>query len=277
MVISEAVRKTASFLKDNARFEAELIVMHVLGISRTELVLGYRKEITETQYGEMIAIAERRADGEPLQYLLGECEFMSLDFYVESGVLIPRSDTEILVETVIAAAKDNAEILDICTGSGCIGISAAHYKENIRADLLDISDTAIAVARKNIERNNVSDRVNIYKTDILNEYPPKKGKKYDIVVSNPPYIETDVIETLQTEVKDHEPRLALDGGHDGLIFYRRIIDISHDFLKKGGMIAFEIGYNQGDALRELMKDKFDEISVTKDLSGNDRVVTGVLK
>lgn len=276
MVISELVRETAKSLSDNARFEAELIVMSAVGINRTQLVLDSRRDVTGEQRERVSEMVKRRQSGEPLQYILGECEFMSLDFYVESGVLIPRSDTETLVEAVIEKTDENKnmKILDICTGSGCIGISTAHFRSSAYVDLIDISDKAIEIAKKNIVRNNVQSRVKVQKMDILNEYP---SEKYDIVVSNPPYIETEVINTLQTEVKNHEPRLALDGGEDGLIFYRRITEIAPEILKKGGMLAFEIGYNQGKAVSALMGKNFCDVRIIQDFSKNDRVVTGILK
>lgn len=276
MVISELVRETAKMLSDNARFEAELIVMSAVGINRTQLVLDSRRDVTEVQRERVSEMVKRRQSGEPLQYILGECEFMSLDFYVESGVLIPRSDTETLVEAVIEKTDENKnmKILDICTGSGCIGISTACFRSSAYVDLIDISDKAIEIAKKNIVRNNVQSRVKVQKMDILNEYP---SEKYDIVVSNPPYIETEVIDTLQTEVKNHEPRLALDGGEDGLIFYRRITEIAPEILKKGGMLAFEIGYNQGKAVSALMGKNFCDVRIIQDFSKNDRVVTGILK
>lgn len=276
MVISELVRETAKNLADNARFEAELMVMKALNISRTQLVTGGRQEITAEQCKRISKMLERRLRGEPLQYILGECEFMSLDFYVESGVLIPRSDTETLVETVLEKTDKSRKlkILDICAGSGCIGISIAYFRPDVYVDLIDISDKAIEIAGKNIARNNVSDRVKVQKMDILNKYPEEKC---DVVVSNPPYIETDVISALQTEVKDYEPHIALDGGNDGLIFYRRITEIAPEFLFKGGMLAFEIGYNQGKAVSALMKKDFSDIRVIQDFNKNDRVVSGILK
>lgn len=276
MVISELVRETAKGLADNARFEAELMVMSALKISRTQLVIGGRNTVTPEQRGKVSEMVKRRQSGEPLQYILGECEFMSLDFYVESGVLIPRSDTETLVEAVLEKTDEcsRAKILDICTGSGCIGISIAHFRPNAYVDLIDISDSAIEIAGKNIARNSTGDRVKVQKMDILKEYPQEK---YNIVVSNPPYIETDVINTLQAEVREHEPRLALDGGKDGLIFYRRIAEIAPKILFKGGMIALEIGYNQGDAVSALVEKDFSDIHIIKDLNKNDRVVTGILK
>ncbi len=275
MVISEFVRETAKQLGDNARFEAELMVMSVMEMDRTRLVLNGKLPVMPQHTYRMNKMIERRKKGEPLQYILGENEFMSLDFFVREGVLIPRSDTEILVETVIDKIGDKkTTVADICTGSGCIGISIAHYKKNTDVELFDISDIALETAEKNIKRNNVSDRVKSYKMDILNEYPKKK---YDVVVSNPPYIEKAVIETLQTEVKDYEPRIALDGGEDGLVFYRRIAETAHNFLKKGGLLAFEIGYNQGESVRGLMQNDFYDTEVIKDLNDNDRVVIGKLK
>lgn len=275
MVISEFVRETAKQLGDNARFEAELMVMSVMEMDRTRLVLNGKLPVMPQHTYRMNKMIERRKKGEPLQYILGETEFMSLDFFVREGVLIPRSDTEILVETVIDKIGDKkTTVADICTGSGCIGISIAHYKKNTDVELFDISDIALETAEKNIKRNNVSDRVKSYKMDILNEYPKKK---YDVVVSNPPYIEKAVIETLQTEVKDYEPRIALDGGDDGLVFYRCITETAHNFLKKGGLLAFEIGYNQGESVRGLMQNDFYDTEVIKDLNDNDRVVIGKLK
>lgn len=274
MVISEFIRSASLMLTENARFEVELMVMKVLSITRTQLVVHGNTEISQKNQDIVLDMIHRRQNGEPLQYILGECEFMSLDFSVEPGVLIPRPDTEILVEEVLKHAKGKKNILDICTGSGCIGISLAHYNKDIQLSLLDISDTAISVSKRNAALNNVSDRVKIIKMDILKEYPICQ---YDIIVSNPPYIESAVIKTLQTEVKDFEPHLALDGGSDGLMFYRRITEIAPYILNTGGILAFEIGFNQGKAVSELMRNDFENILVTKDLCNNDRVVTGILK
>ncbi len=274
MVISETVLSAAKLLAENARFEAELIVMNVLGISRSELVLHGKSEVTADEHEKIIKFANRRKSGEPLQYILGECEFMSLQFSVSPGVLIPRADTETLVETVIENCEDSMKVIDICSGSGCIGISIAHYVKDILVDMVDISDKAVETAKKNIAANGVGERVKVKKMDILNEYPLEK---YDIAVSNPPYIETEVIDTLQTEVKDYEPLIALDGGNDGLIFYQRIIDTASNFLKNNGLLAFEIGYNQGESVKAMMSENFKNVELIKDLCGNDRVVIGRLK
>ena len=277
MVIDALVRRVASQLTENARFEAEQIVMKAVGITHGELILkGKDVKASDAQIRAVREMTARRKNGEPLWYIIGECSFMSLDFYVSKGVLIPRPDTETLVETVISAADKKRElnIIDICAGSGCIGISLAHYLPNAAVDMLDVSDTALETARKNIIRNNVSGRVNLIKADILNEYP---DKKYDIAVSNPPYIETDTIDALNVSVKDYEPRLALDGGDDGLLFYRRIISIADKILKENALLAFEIGYDQAKSVTAIMTDKFTDIRVIRDLADNDRVVTGILK
>lgn len=274
MVISQLVRETAKHLSENPLFEAEQMVMAVCNLDRTELVLKGRNDVSEEEIEKVNDMVLRRLKGEPLQYIIGECEFMSLKFYTERGVLIPRSDTETLVEKILDFTDENKEykVLDICTGTGCIGISIANYRKKAEVKLLDISDIAINLAKRNIILNNVNDRVFAEKEDILKDYPKEK---YDIIVSNPPYIESDVIDTLQVEVKDYEPHLALDGGKDGLIFYRRIVDIAPDMLNKDGILAFEIGYNQGSKVLELMEKNFYNIQIIKDLCGNDRVVIGI--
>lgn len=274
MIISQLVRETAKHLSENPLFEAEQMVMAVCNLDRTELVLRGRNEASEEEKEKVNDMVLRRLKGEPLQYIIGECEFMSLKFYTERGVLIPRSDTETLVEKILDFTDENKEykVLDICTGTGCIGISIANYRKKAEVKLLDISDIAINLAKRNIILNNVNDRVFAEKEDILKDYPKEK---YDIIVSNPPYIESDVIDTLQVEVKDYEPHLALDGGKDGLIFYRRIADIAPKMLNVGGILAFEIGYNQGSKVLEIMKKSFYNIQIIKDLCGNDRVVIGI--
>lgn len=275
MVVSELVKKAASCLADNPRFEAEIMVMEVLDINRTQLIIDGHKTVQEQDIDTVLDMVNRRLSGEPLQYIIGECEFMSLSFYVESGVLIPRSDTETLVEAVLdELGTEKTTVLDICTGSGCVGISIAYYRANANVHLLDISDKALEIAKKNIEHNNVSQRVSITKSDILKECP---DGEYDVLMSNPPYIETEVIGKLQTEVKDFEPTLALDGGDDGLRFYRRIVDIAPNILKRKGILAFEIGYNQGEAVKNIMEKDFEEIRIVKDLCGNNRVVIGKRK
>ncbi len=277
MVIGELVRSAAQMLGENTRFEAEQIVMKAAGVSHTQLVTHGRDiEADDALCRKVTEMTRRRVDGEPLQYILGECEFMSLGFYVNKGVLIPRADTETLVEAVADAAdgERGLKIIDICSGSGCVGISLARFLPDAAVDMLDVSDEAVKTAVRNVERNDVSDRVRAIRFDILSDCP---NQVYDIAVSNPPYIETDAIETLEAQVRDHEPHTALDGGTDGLMFYRRITEIADNILRVGGILAFETGYDQADAVKSIMNGKFRDIRVIKDLCGNDRVVIGKLK
>lgn len=271
MVISELVREIKKELSDNAAFEAAEIVMFTLGIDRTSLLLCGKNEVSETDAEKAFSLARRRRSGEPLAYILGFAEFMSLTFEVNEATLIPRSDTETLVEYVLEKARGRRiRLLDIGTGTGCIGISIAKYHGDTVLSLADISRKALETAAVNAERNGV--KAELMRLDILNELP--RGV-YDIIVSNPPYIKSGVIPTLQTEVKDHEPVTALDGGVDGLVFYRRIAGIAPKLLNKGGMLAFEIGYDQGESVSEIMKKSFCGVEVIKDLCGNDRVAAGV--
>ena len=213
----------------------------------------------------------RRINSEPCAYIIGETEFMSLPFKVNKNVLIPRQDTENLVELLIDNAKGEEKILDLCTGSGCIGISLKKYIKNSDVTMVDISDDAIRVATENAQLNNVD--VKVLKDDVLN--PSFSYGEYDILVSNPPYIEKDVINTLEKQVKDFEPRLALDGGEDGLIFYRKIAKDYKKYLKNCGICAFEIGFNQGETVKNILETNgFAEVEIIKDYNGNDRIVKG---
>ena len=215
----------------------------------------------------------------PLKYILGETEFMGLDFIIKEGVLIPRNDTEILVEEVLKLIKDEEEleVCDLCSGSGAIGISLAHYRKNIKVDEIDFYPIPEEITKKNIAKHKLDDRVKFIKSDLLKEVI-KENKKYHILVSNPPYIKEEEINTLMKDVKDYEPHTALDGGEDGLVFYRRIIEESKKVLKENALIAFEIGYDQGEAVSKLLEDNgFNNIKVVKDLAGLDRVVLGYFR
>ncbi len=256
--------------------EADWIISHVTKLSQEELILKPR-EITEAEENEIMEIVARRNAGEPLQYILGETEFMGLPFKVTEDTLIPRQDTETLVETVIEKIKNKdkeVRVLDIGTGTGCIGISIAKLCPNAKVTLLDYSDAILDVAKENAELNGVE--VELIRCDILEEIP--EGK-YDIIVSNPPYIETDTIFSLDNIVKSYEPPEALDGGFDGLLFYQRIVeDLVETLLEENGLIAFEIGYNQGEAVSEILDEgDFSGIKVIQDPCENDRVVIGKYK
>ncbi len=279
MVIRELIKNTIKSLResgnDNPVFEAHQLIKFVTKMDATELVIAHDDKVSEKTKDELLLLLERRIKKEPLQYILGTQEFMSLEFFVDKNVLIPRSDTETLTEYVIDKMKGNGfSLLDIGTGCGCIPLSIAHFNKDAYTRGLDINPDAVLLSAKNAEKLNLSDRATFGIFDILNEIP--KGK-YNVVTSNPPYIETDVINTLQPEVRDFEPHLALDGGADGLIFYRRICKIAPDFLHKNGLMVFEIGYNQGQDVKKIMSENFKDIEIIKDLTGNDRVVAGVLK
>lgn len=273
MVISELISKIRAELSDNAEFEAREIVMNVLGINRNELIINSRKEVGIGEIKKAEGMVSRRKNGEPLQYILGKTEFMSLEFKTSCLTLIPRSDTETLVEEILKYTDNAAsKLLDIGTGTGCIGISAAYYNKNTSVTLADFKEDILKTAKINAEKNGV--QVKTLCIDILKDIP---NEKFDVIASNPPYIESGVIPTLQTEVKDFEPITALDGGEDGLVFYKRIAEIAPQILNDGGALFFEIGYDQGEAVSELMRSDFRDIKIIKDLCGNDRVVAGILK
>lgn len=272
MVIAELLGEIKKLLRENKEFEARQIVMSVMDIDLNQFIFCKNNEVLQPQYDNAMSIVKRRLNGEPLQYILGSCEFMSLPFKLNKDTLIPRSDTETLVEFLIEHIADKClKILDIGTGSGCIGISLAKYT---KADvtLLDVSKNALDMARYNGKINNVS--VKTIEMDILKNIP--QGK-YDVIVSNPPYIQSENINVLQTEVKDYEPYRALDGGKDGLDFYRRITKIAPQILNTNGVLAYEIGYDQANDVKVLMETGFDDIKILKDLCNNDRVVFGKIK
>lgn len=261
---------------ETALLDSQLLLSHVLGVDRGYLLLNREKEITEDEYKTFLNNIKLRKEGVPLQYITGEQEFMGLPFKVEKGVLIPRCDTEVLVEEVVNIIKDvdSPVIADVGCGSGAISISIAKLVETSTVYALDIMDIPLKVTHKNVILNGVEDRVNIIKSDMLKELI-NKGKVFDLIVSNPPYIKKEVIPTLMKEVKEHEPMSALDGGEDGLYFYRNITKDSKKLLKKGGYLAYEIGYDQGESVKNIMiQEGFADVKLIKDLSGLNRVLIG---
>ncbi len=279
MSINQAIVYGNKIINDScvhSNTDARLLLAYVLGCDKLYLTVNRDKLLTHTQqntYGEYL---KRRASGEPLSYITGKKEFMSLDFKVNKSVLIPRPETEHLVELALQWAKDreNPKILDLCTGSGAIAVSLAHYlKGEAHIHGADISDDALKVAKTNADLNNANVRFFIADALSLCEIP----QKYDAVISNPPYIETDIINTLDANVKNFEPHLALDGGSDGLVFYKSIIKNARKILNTGGLLALEIGCNQGESVKNLMADDFCGVEIKKDLAGLDRIVYGYLK
>ncbi len=230
------------------------------------------RTLTAEEEELMLSCIEKRKSGMPIAYITGEKEFMGLPFYVNEHTLIPRPDTETIVETLIEENPFTSPVItDLCCGSGCIGISLAHYIKNSTVTMWDISEGAVEITQKNIFRHNLTDRVCVQKGDVLKDTYPKS----DIIVSNPPYIADRVTDAL--EVSRFEPSLALKGGEDGLDFYRIMIPKAFDSLNSGGMLAFEIGYDQGDAVKMLMEEYFIDVKIKKDYADNNRMVYGYKK
>ncbi len=253
-----------------AKLDARLLLEHVCETDHSALIVHPDRELTEkelSQYEEFIA---RRAKREPVAYILGAWEFMGLEFKVTGDVLIPEQDSEFLVEEALRHTEDGMKVMDLCTGSGCIALSILNFTNNTTAVCTDISDKALLVAKENADRLGMSERATFVETDLF----PKDCGKVDVIVSNPPYIASSVIETLAPEVKDFEPRLALDGDEDGLVFYRRIADKTPEYLFSSGYLIMEIGYDQAEAVTGILAEngRYHDIEVVKDFSGNDRVI-----
>lgn len=256
---------------ENVNLDAWYLLESIIKMSRAEFLLHSTDPMTESQIEKYQSFVNRRVKHEPMQYIIGEQEFMGLNFFVNENVLIPRQDTEILVELVLKDSKDKT-VLDVCTGSGCIAISLAKLSKAKSVTALDISRKALELARENAIRNQVD--VKFIESNMFSNVIGR----YDVIVSNPPYIPTDVIQTLMPEVKDYEPLLALDGTKDGLEFYRILAEQSKNYLSKAGKVYFEIGCEQADAVCELLKENgYDNIVVTKDYANLDRVVSAKLK
>ena len=254
-----------------AQLDARLLLEEVCGTDHNTLLCHGDREVSEAEEEQYRKALEQRAVHVPLQHLLGYQDFMGLRFQVNEHVLIPRQDTEILVEEAMRYLHDGMRILDLCTGSGCILLSLLHYSNDCEGTGVDISKEALQVAAQNAELLGI--KADFLKSDLYE----KVTGKFDLLVSNPPYIERKVIPTLMEEVREYDPYIALDGGEDGLDFYRRIIGGAQDYLKRGGQILMEIGSGQAKAVSELLREAgFKEIDVCRDFAGLDRVVSGRL-
>jgi release factor glutamine methyltransferase len=259
----------------SARLEAQLLLAHVLQCTRTALYTSFDKPLGEPELVAYRELIKRRLAGEPVAYLLGEQEFWGLPFYVDASVLVPRPDTETVIEVARSLRADRSapcRVLDLCTGSGVIAISLAKELRAARVIATELSEAAVALARRNAERNGVADRVEIRHGDL---WEPVAGERFDLICSNPPYIASSVIETLQAEVK-REPRMALDGGPDGMAFYDRICAAARIHLEPGGALVVEHGFDQADAVRERFGAAgFEQITLVNDLGKNPRVTWGI--
>lgn len=273
MKLSEALIYGREILESvniaDAQVDSWQLLEYVCGCDRSYYYLHMDEEMSEEQTAQYQMCIKKRASHIPLQHITGKAYFMGLEFEVNENVLIPRFDTEVLVEEVLKRMNSSVSVLDMCTGSGCILLSLLHERPDCRGTGADISEKALEVARRNASRLNL-DPIFI-QTDLYEHIT----EKYDIIVSNPPYIRTGMIETLEEEVRLHDPMLALDGMEDGLYFYRKIVEHSMEFLIDGGLLCFEIGYDQGQAVSAMMQARgYENVIVVKDLSGLDRVVIG---
>lgn len=275
MTIKDALTKAINILKksniENPIQQAKIVLASVLQKSKEYILINENEILSNEIYKDFIKKIESVAEGMPLQYITHIQEFMGMDFYVDENVLIPQPDTEILVENVLSiiGEQENLSLLDMCTGSGAIAVSIAKNTNNCKIYAVDISNTALEVAKKNAIKNGVDEKIEFINSNMFEKLDI--NKKFDIIVSNPPYIETDTIKQLDIQVQN-EPKIALDGGIDGLDFYRNILANSRKYLKENGTIAMEIGYNQRKAVTDLFKTQYENVYCKKDLSGKDRVI-----
>lgn len=276
-LLNEGIERLQSAGNPDAETDARQLLLAAFHLDTVHFLLNRMQELPEEEaaytsierYRKMV---ETRRDRCPLQQILGSQEFMGLEFYINQHVLIPRQDTETLVELVLEEQQNReAAVLDLCTGTGCIAISLAVKGGYHKVAAADISEEALKVARRNVEMHGCGEQIRLYQGDLFHALEP--GMRFDIITSNPPYIPTAVIRTLEPEVRDYEPMLALDGTEDGLLYYRRIASEAGQYLAEGGSIYLEIGHDQGDAVRALLEaEGYREIRVCKDLAANDRVV-----
>ena len=281
MTISELIKKGMIELKnkniEEPKLKSRLLMQYVLNETRQYVIVNDKEQLDKVKEKQYLEEIKRLKKGVPIEHITHQKEFMKLSFFVDKNVLIPRQDTEILVEEVIKIAKKiNArKVLDLCTGSGAIAVSLAKYLPQIEITAVDISNEALKIAKKNAVINNVENQITFVSSDLftsLNE------EKFDIIVSNPPYIKTNIIEKLDIQVKN-EPHIALDGGVDGLDFYKKIISESYQYLKYNGYLCLEIGYDQKIDVIELIEntEKFTDTYSKKDLFDNDRIIVTRIK
>lgn len=279
MVIRELLQKGTTRLRETEsttpQLDAAVLLCHVLQRDRLYLTIHATEQIGPPIEEKYYSLLDKCAAGIPVAYLTGKREFMSLEFEVSPAVLIPRPDTETLCEWVMERCKGKKLcILDVCCGSGCIGLSLAHYLPECRVTMVDISRDVLEVAERNAERLGVLDRIRILCRDMMLE---RIDGQYDVLVSNPPYIESGRIAGLDKGVREFEPRLALDGGADGLDFYRRLAGLAPGLLKEGGILALEVGEAQAGTVMAYVRKDFVELQTVCDLAGKERVVTAIKK
>ncbi|MDK2804233.1 MAG: release factor glutamine methyltransferase [Peptostreptococcaceae bacterium] len=265
---------------ESPSLEIQMMIAKVIEKDRLYIMLNLEEDIDESKVEIIKTMIDKRKNSYPLQYILGEREFWGMDFKVSEGVLIPRQDTEILIEETLKKLNDhkhksNLKGFEIGVGSGIISITLLKEIETLTMIGVDINDKAIELTKANALKHEVSDRLCILNSNLFEKI--NKENQFDFIISNPPYIETKVIDSLQEDIKQHEPKLALDGGEDGLDFYRAIIEQSKSYISPEGFIAFEIGYNQAEAVKKIfVENGYPNVTIAKDLAGFDRVVIGMI-
>lgn len=263
---------------DSPRLSAEMLLSHVLGIDRIALYTDFDKVVSEQKRTALRELVKRAAGSEPIQYLIGKTEFYSMGFEVCPDCLIPRPETELLIERAIEFLRTRngkQAVCDLCTGCGCIAIAIAKNYSDARIVATDISDAALAVAARNIQTHQLSEKINLIQGDLFEPLIPQIDQyQFDLIVCNPPYVSSGEYEKLDANVRNYEPKIALHAGTEGLDIYRRICDKMGDFLKPDASVILEIGYAQGPAVRQLLQETglFAEISIEKDFHDNDRVI-----
>lgn len=289
--VMEAMGKAQALLDRSgvtaSQLEAGMLLAHLLDCPRTRLYIDRDRDLTPAEIRAYFGLVDKRVRGTPIHYIIGHREFMGLDFCVEEGVLIPRPDTEVLVEHIIERVKtmDNyvPSIIDIGTGSGAIAVSLAKYIDGSRVTAVDIDSGALGLAQRNADAYGLTDRIDFLWGDVFELFKGPgtggQGPGFDVMVSNPPYIPTRDIEGLEPQVRDHEPRIALDGGEDGLDFYRGLAGLAPNILNNGGLLAVEVGYDQACPVAHILKAVgcYGDISFVKDLSGYKRVVAAIFR
>ena len=281
--IKEVLAMSVDYLKkhniDNPRLDAEVLLAHLLNKDRIQLYVSFDLPLQKIELDQYRQMIYKRAHNIPVAYLTGNKEFMSLDFNINENVLIPRPETEQLVESIIEYCENNniiePNIVDVGTGSGVIAVSLAYYLKKSRILGIDISKKALELAKSNIKKYEIDDRVKVVRGDILTPLIKVNKNNVDIVISNPPYIRSDEIEKLSEEVKK-EPKLALNGGNDGLKYYKQIIPQSEKVLKKGGLLALEIGFDQDNEIIDIFDSNWENVEVKKDYADHKRMIFAIL-
>lgn len=279
LTILDVLNKSAEFLEkkgiESARTNAEILLADILGCKRLDLYLQYQKPLSKNETDKYRDYIQRRAEFEPLQYITGKVEFYGMDFFVTKDVLIPRPETEILIESVIDSfdEKNSLRVLDIGTGTGIIPIVLGKNYPEFKLFAMDVSEEALEVAKKNAEKHNLKERINFFKRDIFQELKKSGNQKFDLIISNPPYVSISEYKTLQKEITEYEPKEAVTDKNDGFLFYNRIAEVGRTLLEQNGFIFFEVGKDQAEGVKKILEVKgYKNIQSRKDYLEIERVI-----